>query len=387
MIRLAVVIETLGRGGAERLLVDTARLLDRSRFALRVYTLFPARRDYAEALRALEVPEECLELAGPREILTGVRRLRACLRGHQADVVHTHLFAANLIGRLAARRERVPVVSTYHDADYEPVVRQGNPGLTAPKQALLRVLDALTATWSRARIVTVSEYVAESMRRHLFLPASRITVIPNAVDVQAFAPDRTKGDATRAALGLGPDVLVVTCVGRMTPQKGQDLLLRAFVDVKQAVPKSRLLLVGDGAHRREYEELARELGLGDTLRFLGIRTDVPSILRASDLLVLPSRHEGFGLVLAEAMASGTPVVAARISPITEIVRDRETGVLFDPGSVTGLTRALTTLLQDSDLRLAMSVRARANAVARFSAVEMVRRLETLYVSLVPGATP
>src|SRR5262249_23247732 len=112
LIRVATVIEALGRGGAERLLVDTARHLDRGRFLLRVYTLYPVRRDYADALSALEVPEECLVLAGPRQIPAGVRRLRACLRRDGADVLHTHLFAANVVGRLAARAEALPVLST-----------------------------------------------------------------------------------------------------------------------------------------------------------------------------------------------------------------------------------------------------------------------------------
>src|SRR5262245_47755733 len=228
MIRLAVVIEALGRGGAERLLVDTARRLDRARFRLRVYTLFTARRNYAEALRALDVPEECLDLGGPREILAGARRLAARFRDQGADVVHTHLFAANLVGRLAARAEGLPVISTYHDADYEPVVRAGNPSLTAGKQALLRLVHASSIFWSRARLVGVSEYVAASVRRRLFVPADRVTVVRNAVDTDVFAPDAARRAMTRAALGLAPERPVVMSVGRMTPQKGHDLLLRAF---------------------------------------------------------------------------------------------------------------------------------------------------------------
>lgn len=387
MIRVAVVIEALGRGGAERLLVDTARLLDRSRFALRVYTLFSVRRDYAEALRALAVPEDGLDLASPREIPTGVRRLRARLREHRAEVVHTHLFSANVVGRVAARLERVPVVSTYHDADYEPVVRQANPGLTANKQFALRLLDGLTSLWSRARIVTVSEYVAESVHRRLLIPKSRITVVPNAVDTELFAPGGAGRKAVRVALGLGPAAPVVACVGRMTPQKGQDLLLRAFAEVHLAVPESRLLLVGDGAQRSAHEELARTLGLGEAARFLGVRGDVPDILGAADVLALPSRHEGFGLVLTEALACGIPVVATRTGPVPEIVRDGETGRLFEPGDTSGLARELVDLLRNPDERRVMGERGREDAVARFSLPIMMRRLESLYSTVATRSQP
>jgi glycosyltransferase involved in cell wall biosynthesis len=378
VIRLAVVIEALGRGGAERLLVDTARLLDRKRFELRVYTLFPVRRDYAETLLGLGVPEQCLRLAGPRDAATGIGRLRACLVEHPADVVHTHLFSANLVGRLAARLGGLPVLTTYHDADYEPVVREGNPGLTPLKQLTLRILDVATVVVSRARIVAVSEYVAASVRRRLLVPRARITVVPNAVDTEVFAPDAARRAAVRAALDLTASQPVVVCVGRMTPQKGQDVLLRAFSEVLRARPESRLVLVGDGAQRREYEELAGRLGLGSAVRFLGVRADVPDILKAADVLALPSRHEGFGLVLTEALACSLPVVATRTGPVPEIVRDGETGRLFPPGDAAALAGALDGLLGDAAGRRRMGEKARADAEARFSLPVMVARLQSLY---------
>jgi len=382
LIRVATVIEALGRGGAERLLVDIARLLDRRRFSLRVYTLFPVRRDYAEALRALEVPEECLDLRGPREILAGVRRLRDRLRRDGADVVHTHLFAANVVGRLAARGERLPVLSTYHDADYEPVVRAGNPGLTPAKQSLLRLVDGLTVAWSRARIVGVSEYVAISMRRRLLIPERRVTVVTNAVDTDVFTPDEGKRAATRAGLGLHPGQTVVACVGRMTPQKGQDLLLRAFAEAHREVPESRLLFVGEGAQRAQYEELTRTLELTEAVRFLGLRSDVPDLLRASDLLALPSRHEGFGLVLAEALACEVPVVATNSGPMPEIVREGQTGHLFPEGDVPALAKALADLLRDPARRREMGKRGREDVILRFALPDMVRKLEALYTDAV-----
>ena len=374
MTHVAIVIEALGRGGAERLLVDTARLISRSRFTLRVYTLFEARRDYAEVLAQLGIPETCLVIAGSQRIGAGVLRLRACLRREPADLVHTHLFAANIVGRIAARLQGIPVVSSYHDADYEPVVRLGNPSLGPGKQAFLRMLDLVTARIANAHAIAVSDYVASSVRRRLRFTAARTTTIPNAVDTATFCPDPHRRAETRRSLGIPDDEPIVLCVGRMTLQKGQQTLIRAMALAR--VSDAHLLLVGDGPQKGALVELAREVGLADRARFLGTRPDVPDLLRAADILVLPSLHEGFGLVVAEAMASGTPVIASQVGPLPEILSHGETGLLVPPDDPTMLARAVAQLAADSKRRHEIADRARAVALARFSLPLMVSRLRS-----------
>lgn len=377
MIRVAVVIEALGRGGAERLLVDTARLIDRSRVALRVYTVFPARRDYVLALHELGVPETCLGVRRPMELPAGMSRLLRLLRANRPDVVHTHLFAANVIGRSAAFLAGLPVVSTLHDADYEPIVRLGNPGLSASKQRALQMLDAASARLSRCEVVAVSRYVAEAARRRLGVPSERVTVIANAVDTERFAGDAVVRERTRSMLDVLPHTGLLLCIGRLTPQKGQALLLEAVA----RLPDSRdfkLLLVGDGAQRPSLERLVQERGLGRRVQFLGVRTDIPDLLRASDVLVLPTLHEGFGLVLVEALACEVPVVATRTGPIPEIVKHNESGLLFEVGDVCGLRDALDRLLAEPLLRGVMGRAGRADVISRFSMPIMIDRLHTLY---------
>lgn len=378
MIRIAVVIEALGRGGAERLLVDTARLLDRSRFSLHVHTLFAVRRDYESALRGLDIAEVSLGLRGHMNLVSGVLRLRAMLEGGRPDIVHTHLFFASQVGRLAARLVGCPVVSTMHGADYEPTARLGNPGLTLFKQSLLQAGDAVTAAISHARIIAVSQYVAESARRRLGVSGSRVEVIPNAVDTETFCPDPSRRAEARQALGLGPGSRVLICVGRMTNEKGQDVLIRAMPAVRTRVSGTHLLLVGEGPSRVRYESLAQELGVEENVSFLGVRWDVPNLLRAADVLVMPSLNEGFGLVMVEALASGTPVVASRMGPTPEIVRETETGLLFAPGDPHALADALERLLGNPALCHEMGRRGREDALARFALPQMVRHLERLY---------
>lgn len=388
MIRVAVVIEALGRGGAERLLVDTARGLDRARYSLDVYTLFEARRDYAPALQELGIREVCLGLHGLRSLPSAALRLHALLREHAPDLVHTHLYVANQVGRVAARLSRLPILSTYHDADYEPIVRVGNPGLSRTTHLLLQLLDIASLISSRARVVAVSDYVAASVQRRLRVPASRTTVIHNGVDTTLFRPDaRGRADA-RTQLGLSASSRILICVGRMTPQKGQSTLIRAMAHIRRSLPESQLLLVGEGDSRQSNEALSVRLGLTAAISFLGARWDVADLLRASDLLVLPSLHEGFGLVLAEALATGLPVVASRVGPVPEIVSHDATGLLVPPSDPEALAGAILELLTNETRRARMRVSARAEAIERFSLPKMVRALETLYSEMVrlhPGA--
>jgi glycosyltransferase involved in cell wall biosynthesis len=387
MIRVAHVIESIGRGGAERLLVDIGRATDRSRFALRVYTLYEQPRTYAEALRVLGVQEECLNLRGKRDLPQGFNRLRALLLRDGADIVHTHLFGANLLGRLAARRLGLPVFTSLHDADYEPVVRDGNPGLTIWKQLLLQAVDSLTARLSGTQIVAVSEYVAASTRKRLGLPSGSIRVIYNAIDTDIYHPRvREARPTVRSQLGLPADAQVVISIGRMTPQKNQGTLLEAVRLLEDRGVRAFVLLAGDGPWRSRYEARAHELGIWARTRFLGDRADVPELLGAADILAFPSLHEGFGLALVEALACGLPVVASRLAPITEIVRDGETGLLVDARSAPELASALVTLLGDADRRSRMGTVGRRDAVSRFSLPVMVQRLEAMYQERVSQAS-
>jgi glycosyltransferase involved in cell wall biosynthesis len=148
--------------------------------------------------------------------------------------------------------------------------------------------------------------------------------------------------------------------------------------VAALLPDARLLLVGDGIQRAAHQVLARELGLSGSVDFLGFRSDVPEILGATDILALPSLHEGFGLVIVEALASGIPVVGTRTGPVPQIIRDGDTGLLCEPGDPTTLAAALLSLINDPAGRREMGRRGRADALARFALPAMVRRLESLY---------
>jgi glycosyltransferase involved in cell wall biosynthesis len=386
MIAIAVLVEALGPGGAERLIVDLARNIDRSRFRMTVYSLFGTRRHYAQALHDLGVPETCLGLSRFRELPRGMARFTRLLRENRPDLVHTHLYGANIVGRFVARGLRIPVLSTLHSADYEPEVREGNPGLSVLKHRLVWLADRVSILLAKPYVVAVSAHVAESARRRLGIPRERLEVVPNAVDTTTFRPvDKATRLAVRRALGLGADDSVVAMVGRMAQEKGHSVLLKAAARLGDRVPALRVLLAGDGEERSAFEALAKELGIDRRVSFLGVRRDVPSLMAASDIVAVPSVHEGFGLVVAEALACGVPVIASRTGPIPEIVREGETGLLFAPGDDEGLARCLEELMADPPRRARMGERGRGDAVERFSLVPMVQQMESLYERIHSGA--
>jgi glycosyltransferase involved in cell wall biosynthesis len=271
------------------------------------------------------------------------------------------------------------VISTLHSADYEQEVRQGNPGLSAFKHRLVWLADRASILVSNPYIVAVSDHVAASARKHLGISPSRLEVVPNAVDTSAFRPlDRAGRGAVRRKLGMGDDDAIVTMVGRMAQEKGHGVLLNATGRLAKRMPSLRVLLVGDGEARSTFEAMTKTLGLETRVTFLGVRTDVPDLMASSDIVAVPSVHEGFGLVVAEALACAVPVVASRTGPIPEIVQEGESGLLFPPGNDQDLARCLEELLSDPARRATMGERGRADAIARFSLAPMVERMEGLY---------
>jgi glycosyltransferase involved in cell wall biosynthesis len=170
----------------------------------------------------------------------------------------------------------------------------------------------------------------------------------------------------------------------MTPQKGHAVLLEALTRLSPPASPPRLALVGDGDLRPALEARARELGIADRVLFLGVRSDVPDLMRAADLLALPSLHEGFGLVLAEAMACALPVVGSDTGPVPEIVENGRSGILFPPGDAAALAAALARLIDSPGLRAALGAQGRERAVAEFSFATMIGRLESLYERIAAG---
>jgi len=362
------VIESLGRGGAERLVVTTHRELDRERYRPAVAALWPPY-DLAGELEALDVPVYRLDASGPRDVLRAVLRLRGVVRGERPDIVHTHLFAANLVGRLATRRS-ARIVTSLHNPDYT----YEDTGTF--RFRLRKALDRWSGNRYNRLFIAVSEAVKADYDLHTeFRP---IRVLHNYLNVGAFRACAGQVDRARERLRLGirEEELLVLHVGRFHRQKAQEVLLQGFAEAHREEPSLRLCLVGDGAELPAARALAAELNLEDAVLFAGSVTDPVALYAAADVFAFPSRWEAFGIALLEAMAVGLPVIASRTGGILELVDD-EIAVLVPTDQSTPIASALLSLARDPELRRRLGAAAARRARA-FDAGPSVRKLEGLY---------
>jgi len=367
--RVLLLVTELRPAGAERVVLELATRLDPAAWQVAVASLrSPGGDDGAVAvgLRERGLPVVSLRLRGKLDP-AGALRLARLVRRFRPDVLHAHLFHANLAARLLGRPAGARrVVSTVH-----VVERRRLPARFALER-LTAGRDDLTVAVSRA--------VADFARRRLGADPARLRVVPNGIDLAGYAAAEDPA-AARAALDLPADALVLGAVGRLDRQKGLDLLVEAFARLAPDRPEALLVLAGEGPQRAGLEGLARARGVAERVRFLGHRADVPRVLAALDVFCMPSRWEGFGLALAEALAAGRPAVAARVDSLPDVLGDA--GVLVPPEDPAALADALAALLGDPARRADLAARAPAQA-ARFDVERMVADYAALYREALGG---
>jgi glycosyltransferase involved in cell wall biosynthesis len=282
-------------------------------------------------------------------------RIARLMRSGEYQLVHSHLVHADWHAALASvRAPGVPLVSTKHN---------DNP---FRRNLAFRILERAAANRSAATI-TISESLREFTLRYT-RPRTEVVTVLYGLKPPPHAPERD----------VEFDSPTLLAVARLVRQKGLDILIRAMRPIKDSVPDARLLLAGDGPERAALERLARELGLVDSVSFLGHRDDVDELMRRAWILVHPSRWEGFGLVLLEAMEQGLPVVAARVSAVPEIVVPEATGLLVPPEDPRGLAEAVIRALGDERFRRDAGMRGFERLVERFSAERMARETAAIY---------
>lgn len=247
--------------------------------------------------------------------------IRDLLRSRPPDLVHTTLFEADVAGRLAAHWCSIPCVSSLVNTAYGPEHRSASR-IPRWKLEAARALDLVTAR-SVTRFHAISDTVATDMARRLRIDPRKIDVVPRGRDSGALgrrSPDRRA--RVRAALGIPEGAPVVLCVGRHEHQKALDVAVAAFAAVHSRRPDARLLVAGrEGNATAQLHQAIRSSGASEAVRLLGWRCDVPDLLTAADVLLFPSRWEGLGSVLLEAMALETPIVASDLPVLRELLVD------------------------------------------------------------------
>jgi glycosyltransferase involved in cell wall biosynthesis len=359
--RVALMLESDGPGGAEVMLLHLAVELRR-----RGHFVLPVGPQVGSGWLAQRFRESGFEpatfiLRSPVDVRCW-RGLVALLRDRRIDVVHSHEFTMAVYGGVAAHSLSVPHVITMHGGRYyaERWRRRAALGWAAAR--------------SRA-LVGVSDATADDLRRTLPSVAGRVRVVPNGIPF--VAGNRAEA---RTRLGLADAQRLILAVGNLYPVKGHDVLLRAFAMIANdpAASEWSVAIAGRGEAEASLRLLAAELGIADRVRLLGLRSDVPDLLAAADLFVLPSRSEGLPLALIEAMAASLPIVSTDVGGIAEVVARDVEARLVPPENPARMASALSNLIGDPNRRLALGHAARQRATSAYGVESMGDRYEALY---------
>jgi len=370
-LKVIHVVRALETGGLESLVLQgCARMRSAHGLDASVCALLPGD-GLAQRAEHRDVPCVTVSRNGRQTIIGAAVRLARLFRRERPHVVHVHNFFSHVRAAAAAKWARVPVlVHTKHGAQYPDV--WGSRRLAG---AAYRLSDVLVA---------ISEDVRQGLMRTYRFAPGKVRLVVNGIDTDRFGSvSKEMASGRRRALGIEGRPLIGT-VCRLSAEKGVPTLLEAFARLASSMPEARLLIVGDGAERPTCETRARELGVGDRARFLGMREDVAAIYPLLDVYVQPSYTEGISLTILEASACGLPVIATAVGGNPEIVADGKSGRLVPPGDARALADAIQRTWADRQGAFAMGRAARRRVVESFSLDRMVSDYVGLYHEIYSG---
>jgi glycosyltransferase involved in cell wall biosynthesis len=363
-VKILLLSTSMGMGGADKQLLSAAQEMVARGHVVRIVSLTTLGPMGLEA-RRLGIPTDSLEMDRGIPDPRGLIRLARLVRRERPDVLHSHMVHANLMARALRLVAPVPVVvSTIHN------INEGGRLRMAAYRLTNGLVDHMTI---------ISEAAAERFVADRIVPSEMLRVVPNGVDVDLY---RNVPEATWTALRkslVAEGEFAWLAVGRFEAAKDYPNMLRAFARVHQRQPGAVLLLVGRGRLQGEAEELVRQLGLERCVRLLGVRQDVPEVMRSADAYVMSSAWEGMPMVLLEASAAALPVVATAVGGNREVVRDGESGYLVPPSDAEALSDAMLRLMElPAASRRAMGELGREHVRTHYGLTRVVDRWEDLY---------
>lgn len=352
---------------------NLAKWHDKSRYRVLFASLGsfdPQLREYMESQGV-----ECFscDSKSRKDFPTMINKLARYLKKEQVDIIHTHLFDPSIVGLwagvLAGTKFRV---STRHYSDYHTRIN---------KNWHVR-LDKMCNRLSH-KIIGVSQHTSDHVIETENTPPEKVVTIYNGID---FDRVKTSTDDFRARIRKeldAEDKFLILTTGRLHPEKGYPYLFEAISKIKKSVNKPFVwLIAGKGSFEKQFRQQVADLGIEDVVKFLGFRKDMPDLMAAADLFVLPSVAEAFGVVFAEAIYLGTPIVATNIGGIPEIVTDGVDGKLVPPADSTAIAEKVADLLNNPSKLKSLSGSGREKVIGRFEFEEMTRKYEAVYESLI-----
>jgi len=354
------MIETGGPGGAEQMLLRLADEYDRRGLAQMVCL----RKDgwLAGEVRRRGLALEIRTL-GRLPDLGWLCELRRLARIYGVTAIHAHEFAMNVRAAMLAKWLKIPVVATVHGKSYY--------GDRQARRLAYRVTSRLT------NLIAVSEDIRNHLISKIRISPLRTSVIPNGVDTRRFCFNAEKRYMMRAQLGIQDDQLLLGTIGSYYPVKGHRFLIDAMKKLVAVDRNVKLVMAGQGPLAGELRNQVNANKLAEDVQIIGYIEDIPALLSALDIFVMPSLSEGQPLALLEAAANGRCIVATNVGGIPEIIANNESGVLVPPGDVDALAGVLARLLSEPDLRLALASNATTTVQKHWS----IQRTADRYLAL------
>ena len=359
--------------GAEAVILHIISSIDRSRFQTVVASFKDPYVDSIPLLteaKNIGIPVELVHQYGRFDIVTSVLRLKRLIKKYNIHILHCHEYKSDIIGYLSVLNSGVHLISTQH--------------LWAGEALRARFYEFMDSLIIHSRVFEKIVAVSEEIKSTLLnngIKEERISVISNGIDVDSYSNSFPPEDI-RFLAGTNADTRVVCCVGRLSPQKGHRYLIEAAPKIIKEMPNVVFLFVGDGPLCAELKSLAGRMGLQEKIIFLGFRKDIASILKVSDLFVLPSLNEGTPMALLEAMASGKAIVSAEVGGVPELITNGENGILVKPMDSEGLEKAILYLLKNPSIATEFGAKAKEFAKKNLSSKAMTRKYENLYDNIV-----
>jgi glycosyltransferase involved in cell wall biosynthesis len=365
-MRILHLISSAGLFGAERIALELSKSLKKTYYCEPIIgvirNVYNPHEEMLEEAKRNNIPYAVFQCRSQLDLKLAFL-IKEFIKKNKIDIIHCHGYKSNFYGLLASKGQ-VPTVTTNHN------------WLTAHwKLKIYCILDSL---WIRFfdRIVAVSNEVKKDMLRYK-IPEEKIRVIDNGIDLERFEKlVETKN--MKNQLGFEEKITIIGTIGSLVIEKGHIYLLEAARQILDGVKDLKFLMIGDGPLRKQLEEKSEELGIKKHVIFMGQRKDIPELLMAMDIFVLPSIKEGLPVVLLEAMAAKRPVIATRVGAIPKVIENKDIGILVEPKDIKGLRDAITNLINDPE-RMNLLAREGFNRVCMdFSSDEMCKHYLKLY---------
>jgi len=363
------LIWSLDQGGAEQVVMHLAKNMDRSRFESVVCCLNERGR-YADGVEKEGIKVVALHKR-PNIDLMIIPKLMRVLKQEKIQLLHTHLFTANLWGRIAAKLAGVPVVSTEHNVDVW-------------KKGIHVALDKMLVH-TNSRMIFVSKKVQSFYQKQIPNLSGKSRVLYNGVDLTKFDA-KNQQSPLRERFGIKENEQVIGIVGRLVPQKCHGDFVEAFRLLKAKKHGVKGLIVGEGPLRESIEEKIRKYHLENDIFLTGFTEDMPAVYRALDVFTLSSSREGFPMTMLEAMAAGVPVVSTDVGGVNECIQNGQNGFLVPPGDVEALANSIAKILGNEDLRKTFIERGKQCVEESFSIEKMARNHEVLYQEILGSSS-